>query len=399
MAHHRELELRFQPTADGRPGADLTRFSDTIANLLADPTVTQADFGVAWVREAVFADVGAALEGFCTRGGRLRVVVGLDLFNTTKEGLEGLLALAHNYPGQVSAVVHHNDHPSSTYHPKVYLFRRGDGLATTLIGSPNLTHAALSTNTEAGILVTTHADDAVVQQLVGVLDGWADTDTPLARELSLGLIDELIAAGMLFDERRVIRRTAALMRRRARVAAARPFAAWRVPDPVAGGGAGGDGGRGVGGPRARRRGRPGATVPAINQLNPPADAVLLLRPLLARGTQGQVPVPVFESVWFRGAETAYSGHTGVARDISPTFPVRNPARPNTVKIELPEAAEMQNPVLLMQWEGDRLVYYAFDERTAEGQRIWTLLNEGLDMVPKQTIAKRTADPRTLARFI
>jgi hypothetical protein len=89
----------------------------------------------------------------------------------------------------------------------------------------------------------------------------------------------------------------------------------------------------------------------------------------------------------------------VPRDISPTFPVRNPGRPNTVKIELPEAAGIQNPVLHMHWDGDRLVYFAYDAVSTEGQRIWTLLNEGLAMVPPQTIAGRTVEPRTLTRFI
>src|SRR5689334_8742245 len=96
------------------------RFGVELTDLLANDYWTRFDAAVAWVRRSGLRHIRPALSDFLQRGGAIRFVVGIDIENTSKEGLEDLLALAAH--GNIQMIIHHNEHPSVTFHPKVYLF-------------------------------------------------------------------------------------------------------------------------------------------------------------------------------------------------------------------------------------------------------------------------------------
>lgn len=82
-------------------------------------------------------------------------VVGTHMFQTQPEVLERAAALA------AAAVV---PPTGDLFHPKVYLFRNGQRIRC-VVGSPNLTKAAMSRNVEASVLLDGSLDDAALVDL------------------------------------------------------------------------------------------------------------------------------------------------------------------------------------------------------------------------------------------
>jgi HKD family nuclease len=82
-------------------------------------------------------------------------VVGTHMFQTQPEVLERAAALA------AAAVV---PPTGDLFHPKVYLFRNGQRIRC-VVGSPNLTKAAMSRNVEASVLLDGSLNDAALVEL------------------------------------------------------------------------------------------------------------------------------------------------------------------------------------------------------------------------------------------
>lgn len=82
-------------------------------------------------------------------------VVGTHMFQTQPEVLERVAAL-----GAAAVVPPMGD----LFHPKVYLFRNGRRIRC-VVGSPNLTNAAMSRNVEASVLLDGSSDDAALAEL------------------------------------------------------------------------------------------------------------------------------------------------------------------------------------------------------------------------------------------
>ncbi len=82
-------------------------------------------------------------------------VVGTHMFQTQPEVLERAAALA------AAAVV---PPTGDLFHPKVYLFRNGQRIRC-VVGSPNLTKAAMSRNVEASVLLDGSLDDVALVEL------------------------------------------------------------------------------------------------------------------------------------------------------------------------------------------------------------------------------------------
>src|SRR5262249_33172333 len=62
------------------------------------------------------------------------------------------------------------------FHPKVYLFRNGHRIRC-MVGSPNLTSAAMSRNVEASVLLDGTSDDEALASLSRFIAGaWNDAD-------------------------------------------------------------------------------------------------------------------------------------------------------------------------------------------------------------------------------
>ncbi len=128
----------------------LTR-AQTQATLIALVEICDSmQWAVAWATE------NEVFEAAMRSGSKFEhFVVGTHMFQTQPEVLERAAAL------KAAAVV---PPTGDLFHPKVYLFRNGRRIRC-VVGSPNLTNAAMSRNVEASVLLDGSSDDAALVEL------------------------------------------------------------------------------------------------------------------------------------------------------------------------------------------------------------------------------------------
>jgi hypothetical protein len=172
-----------QPSEDDDSSA-----GESLRLLLADPAITSVTIVVAWVRYRGLGRVRAELADFSARGGRSRIILGIDEGGATRPGLLGAMRRF------TEAYVFH-DRSGGTFHPKVYL-GEGETKAVLRVGSSNLTPGGLFFNDEASLEVEFELPaDAPEPALVGVHE-YIDrllADEAACKQLDEELIDQLVA--------------------------------------------------------------------------------------------------------------------------------------------------------------------------------------------------------------
>ncbi len=151
-------------------------FGIALVEALQSGEWTSFDVGVAWVRRSGTRHLLPAPRSFLDRGRIVRFTVGIDIENTSKEGLEDLLALTS--VGDCKTFIYHNE-ASSVFHPKVYLFSN-DQKARLIVGSNNITEAGLFRNTEMGLQIDVSVKDPVMADIRSALASWQDESEGLA---------------------------------------------------------------------------------------------------------------------------------------------------------------------------------------------------------------------------
>ncbi len=153
---------------------------------------------VAFVRASGVDHLRDAIAQF-SRTATAAVVVGVDLRGTSVEGLSGLLASV----GRRGAVFAFHNESSSTFHPKLYIFRNSSR-AEVLVGSNNLTEGGLFTNYEAAAVVRLDLADPQHAEALNQLDAdmasWMDDQTPYSMRLDRRQLTELEAQGYIVRE-------------------------------------------------------------------------------------------------------------------------------------------------------------------------------------------------------
>ncbi|MBU2860286.1 NgoFVII family restriction endonuclease [Acidithiobacillus ferrooxidans] len=152
MFYNQPLAIRF--------GTEFLRHVDQVDHL--EPYWDSLDIAVAWVRASGMEYLSDRLANFLRNGGHVSVIVGIDIQNTTREGLQALLDLESH--GHCETFVYHNE-ASGVFHPKLYLFRN-DEEARLIVGSNNITQSGLYVNVEAGLQIDTTVDAASVKVVV-----------------------------------------------------------------------------------------------------------------------------------------------------------------------------------------------------------------------------------------
>src|SRR6266699_1081806 len=120
------------------------RLGEFLLNHLTDPQWTTFRAAIAFVKRSGTQHIRQALREFSAKAD-VRLSAGIDMYGTSKEGLNDLLEATKE--GQI--FVFRNNGPF-TFHPKVYLFK-APGHADVLVGSGNLTGGGLFTNYEASM--------------------------------------------------------------------------------------------------------------------------------------------------------------------------------------------------------------------------------------------------------
>ncbi len=367
-----------------RFGTELLRHVDQVDQI--NPFWDTLDIAVAWVRASGMAYLSDRLANFLQHGGRLSIIVGIDLQNTTREGLQALLDLEQH--GHCETFVYHNE-AGSIFHPKLYLFRNEEE-ARLIVGSNNITESGLYVNVEAGLQVDTSVNSTVIAQALDALSSWKDTTGRLAVRLDSDFLDHLIGKGYLPDE------AAARAQQRKRTASSRRdtpplFASRRFATPVR------SAARSAASAAARAPRSPGP-VPVAGAATVAAGTVLLMRLRKAsvtdRPTQTQIPFRVVDT-FFTGSSEVRSTHSAEVHGI-----IEASARGtrNTIKLEMPEMKDFVQPVARFEKTPEGIVYEAYDVGSPQGNQIMTSLEEGRrDGTTQMTISD--ADRATWWRFI
>jgi HKD family nuclease len=373
-----------QPLAT-RFGTELLRQIDPSI----DPFWDKLDIAVAWVRGSGMAHLSPQLAGFLRHGGHLSVIVGIDLQNTTLEGLSALLDLEQF--GRCETFVYHNE-AGSIFHPKLYLFRNEEE-ARLIVGSNNITEAGLYVNVEAGLQVDTKIDATVVIQTLDALSSWKNTDSRLARRLDREFLSLLRDQGYLPDEATSRERIGRQITETSARRAAPLFASRRFVAPPSGVSFSRRGTSGQIQPQAAT-----TSVPIIASGSTATGTALLMRLRKAsvtdRPTQTQIPFRVVDT-FFGDATSVRSAHSGEAHGI-----IEASARGgrNTIKLEIPEMRNFVQPVARFERTPDGIVYEAYDVGSPQGNQIMATLEEGRrDATTQLTISD--AERATWWRFI
>lgn len=333
------------------------------------------EVAVAWVRQSGTKHLKPSLRRFVSSGGTARFTVGIDIENTSKEGLEDLLGLEDI--GNTETYVYHNE-AEATFHPKVYLLQNEDR-ARLIVGSNNITEAGLFVNTEAGLQIEAANNDPIIEEALAALASWRDQASGFVKKLDTTLLRDLVNLGYVYPE--------TTLKRRRRVASAES--------------------------RARRPTNRQRLFRSLHITIPPSSAVatapmqmigtvLLMRVRraseTARRTQIQLPIRVLGSRFFTGLHELTSAHDGRSHSII-TASARGGV--NTMKVEIPEIEPVADPVIRLERTHSTIVYQAFDANSILGRPIMDALRRGLEYDPPVTFLTRPQEPNraTWWRFI
>jgi len=350
------------------------RFGTALANDVGSGKWKRIEFAVAWVRRSGTSYLQDPIRRFLSEGGFAQFIVGVDIENTSAEGLHDLLAWQRD--GSFETYIHHNE-SNSTFHPKVYLFRN-DEKARLIVGSNNLTESGLFINTEAGLQLDVSIDDQIISDVRTALASWRDPQTGLAKKLDETLLNDLIRQGYVYPERELNKRrevSGKKIRANQRAGAQPLFGSQKYTAP----------GR-------SRRSVKGAQLPGT---------VLLMRvrraSSTARRTQIQIPIRVIHTQFFLRISHLVSAHDGRSHPL-----VQASARGglNTIKAEIPEIEPMNDPVLRLERTASAIIYQAFDAGSVLGKPIRQALLNGFSMSPPATLSSiADLDKSTWWRFI
>lgn len=373
MLYNQPLSVRF--------GTELVRQIES--------TWSSIDIAVAWARASGMAYLIEPLEKHLRSGGRLSAIVGVDLQNTTYEGLLALLELEKF--GDAETFVYHNE-AGSTFHPKLYLFRSA-AEARLIVGSNNLTQSGLYVNVEAGLQIDAPVASRVVADALDALASWKDTSTGLVHRLNHDVLDDLQAKGYVPDEKRAVEESK--QRQKERDSKGAPLFSSRSyrPPPLSTGGTSRSG---------RRSGTPaGSAGTHATGTGPAAPGTTLLMRLRKahkrdRPTQTQIPIAVLDT-FFHGTEAVRSLHSGEEHVAS--IATARGGRRNTIKLEIPEMRDFEDPVARFEQTPAGITYEVYDASSAQGKQIMTALELGLRDGTTSSTLPNDLDRATFWRFI
>lgn len=366
------------------PQARSTPFGPVLRDELGRADLEAVDVAVAWVRASGLLHLQGDMSAALTRGASIRVAVGIDAENTSEEGLRGLLKLAASAPeGRMKVFVRHNE-AGPIFHPKLYAFRSGAEIRA-YIGSNNLTQSGLFQNDELSVRVKQSRAGQLEGDVERLMVRFTDLADPLNKALTDAFLSELVAAGYVKPEARLVATTRARSRLQ------------RTRSPLFG---------------YERRNAPKVAVPKTAPVQPeelagpelpvrPDWHAVYLRVRLARGTQAQIPVGVIREIRRRmgmvpmdGPLTVRSRITGEDRGINPAYAR---GKLNTYKIEAREARG--EPLLVIEPVGRRLFYQFLNASTPVGREAMQLLEDGFNTDPPQTHStKKVVANATWFRF-
>ena len=335
------------------------RFGVELQDLIENGGWTSLDAAVAWVRRSGTRHLLQSLKVFLRSGASTRFVIGVDIENTSKEGLQDLLTLEAE--GLSATFIHHNE-AAVTFHPKLYLLSTEER-ARLIVGSNNLTEAGLYANTEAGLQIDARINDPIIQDAKDAIALWCDPDTGIAKRLDTTLLNDLVTEGYVLTEERLNERRA----KDRKLAEARTKGQRRQlfdSKPVR---------------------VPRIQTSAASFVARMTGRVLLMRVRRAseteRRTQIQIPIRVVNTHFFDNMPELRSSHDNRVHRLRPA---RARGGLNTIKVDLPEINPLDDPVVRLERTDTDIFYETYDAESIRGRPIMDALRRGTTMNPPVT---------------
>lgn len=178
-----KVHMVLQPFEDG------CSLYDELKRRLADEKLTEFTAVVAWAKQSGLQRIGSLLQSFRARGGKARILLGVDEGGASIEGLRSAI-------DEFDRALVLFDSASGTFHPKLYQVA-GDNTSIVIIGSNNLTKGGLFSNYEAGVCIELDLAREADLQLHNVINQYVrrlEADAT-SRPLTTELIDQLLADG------------------------------------------------------------------------------------------------------------------------------------------------------------------------------------------------------------
>ena len=203
------MTLRFRDSATGDPDACAGEWFDE--HLVAGVRAFRGQFG--FFRFGALTKYVPALTSLAESGGPVRFVLGSNLTDPlTMEDVESVLSITAAGKEGTLTVVALRD---ALFHPKVAHVVQADGAAAAMVGSANLTAAALGANVEAWLELSSYTatTKAALTQIERATDWWHTASEPGVFQVhSLDDARQLQADGLLIGRSAQRRRSATIRR-------------------------------------------------------------------------------------------------------------------------------------------------------------------------------------------
>ena len=135
-----------------QPFNDCSSLYEVLAQALDDERLTELSIVVAWAKESGLKHIRTNLQEFRERGGKARILLGIDEGGATLEGLHNAI---DDFKDGAWVL---NNKKSGTFHPKLYIIS-GKTASVVIVGSSNLTQGGFFGNYEAGVCLELDLND------------------------------------------------------------------------------------------------------------------------------------------------------------------------------------------------------------------------------------------------
>ena len=191
------MTIRFRDSATG--AADVCAGGWFDEHLVDGIRAFRGQFG--FFRFGALMKYAPVLTNLAASGGPVRLVLGANVTDPlTLEDVESVLAITSAGPESGLTVVGFRN---ALFHPKVAHIVRADGSAVATVGSANLTLAALGTNVEAWLELSSGLDPSqtALTQIEQATDWWRNASAPgIFQVRSLADARQLHADGLLIRQ-------------------------------------------------------------------------------------------------------------------------------------------------------------------------------------------------------
>jgi len=169
------------------------RLLDDLKRCLADPTLSEFGFVVAFAKVGPFYRLQELLQQWRLAGKSANGIFGIDHCGTSVQALD--FAINH------LDAVYYTQHKGNSFHPKIYWFR-GKKKAVAFIGSNNFTMGGMELNFEATVELVFElpAEEKAFAQVHAMYTSILPGSCPATQVLTYTQLNQLESEGLLLDE-------------------------------------------------------------------------------------------------------------------------------------------------------------------------------------------------------